>query len=612
MALTDTRFRDLVDRERDERGFLQTEQKRLTDKTVKLGLSPEEVGELARIDALLALQGPELVDRLYVGVRDAFNSAVAGGLLNKVLLNHKNGVLATAAAAASPYGGVPEAAAAAGASGPAATTNAARSAPAANAAAALGLIDDDDVVRVSHVLGVLASKGVQAARVQKTVAPNAAGSFVAPDTTDPRYEPFVTAFFEAFGQAQGTFKLARLVLPILQVEGDSDGGRLKLDGEVKTSEFALVVSCLRGKRITEDELHLARRINECLDTIQHVKGENAEVADLGISLPDLNEVTAYNIQSENVEAFGPMICAAMFDELKAFEVVDKIAEQWQRGIVPIGFGEAGKKLYEYWKSAPNRMSDGERRNFYALTMGIPGGQANGSTNRDFNDLWLRFVSSVSTLVRQKTADQILRSNLPMSVSQQQVRKAARDLAANLSLHGYGMINYAARDLQKQIKDIISLLDSQEIKQAYGAKDMWQVIDQVAALELGGARNSSRYRTLATCGAIITKWLSQNVRKFNTATTLQKVVEVDQAFLSEPPTAGADATKRPTDYDLINACELWLADTAVSDERIEEVSRQPREAPAMTSRPVQIPSMARELLEQALPAGVGLGMGTVRH
>jgi hypothetical protein len=135
---------------------------------------------------------------------------------------------------------------------------------------------------------------------------------------------------------------------------------------------------------------------------------------------------------------------------------------------------------------------------------------------------------------------------------------------------------------------------------------------VAALELGGARNSSRYRTLATCGAIITKWLSQNVRKFNTATTLQKVVEVDQAFLSEPPTAGADATKKPTDYDLINACELWLADTAVSDERVEEVSRQPREAPAMTSRPVQIPSMARELLEQALPAGVGLGMGTVRH
>ena len=50
--------------------------------------------------------------------------------------------------------------------------------------------------------------------------------------------------------------------------------------------------------------------------------------------------------------------------------------------------------------------------------------------------------------------------------------------------------------------------------AYGARDMWQVIDQVATLELGGARNSARYRTLATCGAIITTWLAKNVDKYN--------------------------------------------------------------------------------------------------
>ena len=49
------------------------------------------------------------------------------------------------------------------------------------------------------------------------------------------------------------------------------------------------------------------------------------------------------------------------------------------------------------------------------------------------------------------------------------------------------------------------LSDQEILSAYGARDMWQVIDQVAA-ELGGATNSACYRTLGTSGATIVGWL----------------------------------------------------------------------------------------------------------
>ena len=128
-----------------------------------------------------------------------------------------------------------------------------------------------------------------------------------------------------------------------------------------------------------------------------------------------------------------MIFASMFEELKAFEVVDRIVEMFQRGTLPIGPGNAGKQLYKYWQEAPNRMREDERRNFYAMTIGIPGRPARRAVNREFKDLWLRFVSSVSSLVRENEVDQLLRSTLPASISQQQVRKAARDLAVNLSL-----------------------------------------------------------------------------------------------------------------------------------------------------------------------------------
>jgi hypothetical protein len=554
-AVTKTIFRDLVKRNQEARHSLGAEKAALVARPHP---AAEEEAELARISALLALAEAELLDPLFGAVRDSFNDDETRGLLSTKLGDHKKGVLQ----------------------------------------AKEGELSDDDVVRIAFVLGVLAGDQVNPPRLRVE------GKKAVVDTTDPGYGEFTVAFYAALGRARGSFALARLVLPILQAEGDRDA-RGGSPGEVETTEFAALMACLRSKGITESEPQLRRRVNECLDKIQSV-GVVTSVPQMAIALPNFNQLTDYQIQAGNVEAMGPMICAAMFDELKAFEVVDKIVEAAQMGTLTTGLSDAGAMIYDYWKSAPNRMSDSERKNFYALTMGIPGGSVNGSANRDFNDLWIRFVSSVSALIRQKTADQILRANIPAAVSQQQVRKAARDLAANLSLHGYGMVQYAARDLQDQISKMINLLGHKDILRAYGALDMWQVIDQVATLELGGARNSARYRSLATCGAIITRWLSQNIKKFNSSTTLQKVIDVDAVLSTDPPSAGKDATQKPTDYDLVNACELWLADTAVSDERVEEMA-QPRESPAMTSRPVQIPAIAREILDQALPPGLGLGM-----
>ena len=50
--------------------------------------------------------------------------------------------------------------------------------------------------------------------------------------------------------------------------------------------------------------------------------------------------------------------------------------------------------------------------------------ANTAVNRDFNDLWLRFVSSVSNFVRQNEVDNLLRASIPSAVSNQQVRKSS--------------------------------------------------------------------------------------------------------------------------------------------------------------------------------------------
>jgi hypothetical protein len=227
-------------------------------------------------------------------------------------------------------------------------------------------------------------------------------------------------------------------------------------------------------------------------------------------------------------------------------------------------------------------------------------------NREFNDLWIRFISAVSSYIRQNQLDNLLRANIPGAVTQQQVRKSGRDLAQNLSLHGYGMTYFAATDLQKQIKDVITLLSDQAIRSAYGARDMWQVIDQVTALELGGTANTVRYRTMATAGAIVMAWLAKRAKRLSDS-SFDAILDINVIRYPVPPASGQKPTSDPTDADLVNACEQWLAVTGTEEAQVEQFA-QPKLAPSMTSKPIQVPQVARDVLESA---GVSLGLSAGR-
>src|SRR4030095_2247574 len=125
------------------------------------------------------------------------------------------------------------------------------------------------------------------------------------------------------------------------------------------------------------------------------------------------------------------------------------------------------------------------------------GSENGvDSNREFNNLWLRFLSAVKSTARQAPG-----------TSQEPLRKAGEELAANLSLHGYGIAYVAATELQSHMRDMLDLLSDREIQSAVGARDIWQVIEVIAARELGGAANTARLRTLQSSGATILRWLA---------------------------------------------------------------------------------------------------------
>jgi hypothetical protein len=406
---------------------------------------------------------------------------------------------------------------------------------------------------------------------------------------DPTLDRFVNAVSIAQGEYTANKPLFDKVLDVLIQLGGVNGV-----SEVRANQWAAVARILKARGVTADDPYLNLQTQQALaQTVGTADG--APPSAIAIDLPDLEAAADVEIQADNLRAMQAIYYAAMLEELKLFEVVSKLVELFQSGMLPLGKGNAGNYLFSYWKKSITRFTEVERRNLYARTFGFPGGEATQDTiNREFNDLWLRFVSAVSSFKRQFTVDDLLRSRIPIAVSQEQVRKAGRDLAANLSLHGYGIAYFAATDFQAQVQEIITLLSDPEIRTAYGARDMWQVVDQVATLELGGAKNSIRYRTMATAGAIIIRWLAERAPLLAGAGQIE-VININE--LRKPPIRpkGTKPTVSPTDRDLVDACDQWLAVTGTQEQSVEQYA-QPAEGPNLTSRPIQIPRVAQDLLD----------------
>ena len=358
--------------------------------------------------------------------------------------------------------------------------------------------------------------------------------------------------------------------------------------------LAAVVRKLAADGVSANDPWLASRIENTYEMQSGVVG-GAPPSSFDIPLPDLEEATDGEIVRENLDAAQAIYFSYQLEEARMPQVVERIVELFRAGLLPLSYGKTGDYLYGYYKKASERITEGERRDLYMRAFGAPGGDpSTNQPNREFNDLWWRFVSSVSSFGRQLTVDRMFRSQIPLSVSQEQVRKAARDLAASLSRNCYGIAYQFSKELKTLIIEYRDLLSDQEIRTSFGARDMWQVMDQVNANYLGGTRNSHRYRTQAKCGAIVIAWLARNHQRLTNR--LGEVISTNA--LTNPQLRGSERPMEdPTDWDLLQACEQLIAVGGIGDQRVEDFS-QPVESPTITSKPIEMPQMARDVLDSA--------------
>jgi hypothetical protein len=137
------------------------------------------------------------------------------------------------------------------------------------------------------------------------------------------------------------------------------------------------------------------------------------------------------------------------------------------------------------------------------------------------------------------------------------------VALNLSRHGSGVAWFAARELQREIPRMMRLLSDPELGRLFDVNDCWELVDRFAECE-PGRPNIPRSRKRAESGRIIIRWLANHVKLIARPGPV-KILKESQ--LRERRSVGSVEKQRlhPTDYDLVLACEQWLAVTGTEEE-----------------------------------------------
>ena len=429
-------------------------------------------------------------------------------------------------------------------------------------------LDDSDKTHFLAVAGILLANNLSdplAGKSEDTLGPDD----IKKDKDDTGHpvriaRRFVEAAVDAVQEYNAHKDLFEQVYLVLKDEGTSGKGSSKVT-TVYARQLAEVTARLVEQTVGADDPQLRRKV---LNALASALGSSIDgrTSQIDIVPLDLEEGAQAEILRDNVLALSAVYCAAMLEELKFFATADKIAEQFTVGLMPVSRGAGGEFIYQYIKAAPDRMTEVERRSLYARAFGLAQGSVEEPMpNREFNDLWIRFLSAVSFTSREENSSE------RKLVSQQQVLKSARDLAVSLSLHGYGMAHFAAVELQSLIRTVKQMLSAPDVLSAFGVRDCWQLTERISALYLGGSVNSVRQRTMAQSGQRIIEWLGVNGNSLSNgiygALTLQ---------------------------DLTPDVESWLAVTGTNDSTVEQFSE-----PVAIQSQRTIPDFSQQMVPDSL-------------
>lgn len=313
-----------------------------------------------------------------------------------------------------------------------------------------------------------------------------------------------------------------------------------------------------------------------------------------------------DLNSDNIRVIGLVYPLALLEKALPLRVADRVAELFMNGLLPFGQGAAGKAIDEYYWESEDRLNEAQRRSQYARMIGMPGGEVSKEVapNKNFEQLFLRFISAVSEFTRQREVDRMFTTRTSiLATTDEQVRKCAFEVAQNASLYAWGGSFHVAARINRHLQRAIEILNQPPVLRVYAASNHWQVIERVAQQDFGGAPNWAKYSTMAQAASRIFDVLARNTAALTASASgipflfdpaLVPNVGVGSSVGGIAPITTTSSSFRPSGLSqadtnqILSSVQLWLAVNGVRDDQVKQYA-QPVEMNTVPSIPT-LPGM----------------------
>lgn len=300
----------------------------------------------------------------------------------------------------------------------------------------------------------------------------------------------------------------------------------------------------------------------------------AEVGYDNFEVPDIDASVDADLVPDNMISVAKMYAAFELERLKLFTVVDRIDHLFRNGLLAVGNDTGGRLLNDYYWERDERFPEGARALKFARLFGVKGPSVSKDVqpNVDFDKLMVRFLTNVAEYQRLR---EITSAAVAVGTGQaskmligETVRKTGRELAANLSLYGWGATHFDASRMAAHVKIALDIVGDAQVQKAFGANSQWQVIERVAQQELGVTPNVVKHATMAKSGKRVIEILASNPKALVTS---EKNIE--------------DAFGLQLFEELARHTQAWLSVNGVGGDEIMKLSA-PVDAVASPSLPMQ--------------------------
>jgi hypothetical protein len=197
------------------------------------------------------------------------------------------------------------------------------------------------------------------------------------------------------------------------------------------------------------------------------------------------------IAQDGMRAAGVLYAAAALEELALVELVERLNELNQDKLLSIGAGRASNLLHEFWDQGYKRMPARRRAALFARVLGASDGS--GVEHAESNDAFAGLLHGLVSSLAEGPSEA--------------VAPAAAELRDNLAAHTDDTTSAAAVELRATLGAIAEVLSDMELRSAFRADDMWQLVERLQE-QSGGGPDVRRARTLATTGALVLRRLPE--------------------------------------------------------------------------------------------------------